>query len=180
MNGRKEVSIGSKRFAPGFQTMEVGKYLGIRIRENTELQIRHCLFRPQITVGLGLTILVFSSSSPLLQASSPSQPTCTVSMAAPTRKLAEEMARIASSCRIDPFRPHIQLQTFLKSLATHPRLTPAAVRAAQALERNEMQKKVTLLPRLVLGLSQSQLFLVCSNGQNLKTRFGSSPLRETC
>ncbi|KAJ6542700.1 hypothetical protein B0H19DRAFT_1212638 [Mycena capillaripes] len=65
-------------------------------------------------------------------------------MAAPTRKLAEEMARIASSCPIDPLRPHIQLQTFLKSLATHPRLTPAAVRAAQALERNEMQKKYAL------------------------------------
>ncbi|KAJ7128138.1 hypothetical protein C8R43DRAFT_1027379 [Mycena crocata] len=65
-------------------------------------------------------------------------------MAAPTGKLAKEMARIASACPIDPLRPHIQLQTFLKSLATHPRLTPEAVRAAQALERNEMQKKYAL------------------------------------
>ncbi|KAJ7145830.1 hypothetical protein C8R44DRAFT_601096 [Mycena epipterygia] len=65
-------------------------------------------------------------------------------MAAPTRKLAEEMARIASSCPLDPLRPHIQLQNFLKSLAVHPRLTPAAVRAAQALQRNEMQKKYAL------------------------------------
>ncbi|KAJ7777520.1 hypothetical protein DFH07DRAFT_951164 [Mycena maculata] len=65
-------------------------------------------------------------------------------MAAPTRKLAEEMARIASSCPIDPLRPHIQLQNFLKSLATHPRLTPAAVRAAQALEQNEAQRKYAL------------------------------------
>ncbi|KAJ6482898.1 hypothetical protein C8R47DRAFT_1133061 [Mycena vitilis] len=65
-------------------------------------------------------------------------------MAASTSKLAAEMARIASSCPIDPLRPHIQLQTFLKSLATHPRLTPGAVRAAQALERNEMHKKYPL------------------------------------
>ncbi|KAJ7875396.1 hypothetical protein B0H14DRAFT_2716518 [Mycena olivaceomarginata] len=41
------------------------------------------------------------------------------------------MARIAGACPIDPLRPHIQLQTFLKSLATPP----------HALERNEMQKK---------------------------------------
>ncbi|KAJ7353591.1 hypothetical protein DFH08DRAFT_857191 [Mycena albidolilacea] len=65
-------------------------------------------------------------------------------MAAQTGKLAADMARIAGACPIDPLRPHIQLQTFLKSLATHPRLTPAAVRAAQALERNEMQKKYAL------------------------------------
>lgn len=78
-------------------------------------------------------------------------PTCSASMAAQTGKLAAEMARIAVACPIDPLRPHIQLQTFLKSLATHPRLTPAAVRAAQALERNEMQKKVPLLPRRVPG-----------------------------
>ncbi|KAJ6526568.1 hypothetical protein DFH09DRAFT_168533 [Mycena vulgaris] len=89
-------------------------------------------------------------------------------MAAPTRKLAEEMARIAAACPIDPLRPHIQLQTFLKSLATHPRLTPEAVRAAQALERNEIQKKhaltdITLKPassplhyeRLVDGIDKS-------------------------
>ncbi|KAJ7260969.1 hypothetical protein B0H12DRAFT_366279 [Mycena haematopus] len=65
-------------------------------------------------------------------------------MTASTGKLAAEMARIASACPIDPLRPHIQLQTFLKSLATHPHLTPAAVRAAQILERNEMQKKFAL------------------------------------
>ncbi|KAJ7279038.1 hypothetical protein C8J57DRAFT_1059598 [Mycena rebaudengoi] len=68
-------------------------------------------------------------------------------MAARTGKLAQEMARIASSCPVDPLRPHIQLQNFLKSLSTHPRLTPAAVRAAQALERNEAHEKYTLTDR---------------------------------
>ncbi|KAJ7468635.1 hypothetical protein FB451DRAFT_1039225 [Mycena latifolia] len=63
---------------------------------------------------------------------------------AATSTLAREMARIASACPADPLRPHIQLKTFLNSLATHPRLTPAAVRAAQALERNNMQKKYAL------------------------------------
>ncbi|KAF7326839.1 hypothetical protein MVEN_01675200 [Mycena venus] len=70
-------------------------------------------------------------------------------MAAPTGKLAAEMAKIARACPIDPLRPHIQLQTFLNSLATHPRLTPAAVRAAQALERNEMQKKYALTDKIL-------------------------------
>ncbi|KAJ7657910.1 hypothetical protein DFH06DRAFT_456988 [Mycena polygramma] len=70
-------------------------------------------------------------------------------MAASTSKLAVEMARIASSCPIDPLRPHIQLQTFLKSLATHPRLTPGAVWAAQALERNEMHKKYALTDKIL-------------------------------
>jgi hypothetical protein len=94
-------------------------------------------------------------------------------MAAPARKLAEEMAKIAAACPIDPLRPHIQLQTFLKSLATHPRLTPAAVRAAQALSRNEIQKKVPLFSRDVCCLT---LFLVCFNGRNLKTCLGAFTL----
>ncbi|KAJ7682899.1 hypothetical protein B0H17DRAFT_942419 [Mycena rosella] len=75
---------------------------------------------------------------------------------AATRKLAEEMARIASVCPLDPLRPHIQLQTFLQSLATHPRLPPAAVRAAQALERNEMQKKYALT-RITLNPASAPL-----------------------
>ncbi|KAJ7619530.1 hypothetical protein FB45DRAFT_981081 [Roridomyces roridus] len=70
-------------------------------------------------------------------------------MAAPTRRLAEQMARIAASCPVDPLRPHIQLQTFLQSLATHPRLTPAAVEAARALEANEAQKQYALTDKIL-------------------------------
>ncbi|KAJ7050876.1 hypothetical protein C8F01DRAFT_1212847 [Mycena amicta] len=66
-----------------------------------------------------------------------------------TNKLVAEMARIASACPIDPLRPHIQLQTLLKSLAAHPRLTPAAVRAAHALERNEMQQRYALSDKIL-------------------------------
>ncbi|CAK5270974.1 unnamed protein product [Mycena citricolor] len=61
-----------------------------------------------------------------------------------TRKLAEEMARVAAACPVDPMRPHIQLQNFLKSLATHPNLTPQAVSAAEALERNAAQNEYPL------------------------------------
>ena len=59
-----------------------------------------------------------------------------------TVKLSQQLHRIASKWPVDPFRPHLQLGTFLKSLADHPQLTPQAVRAARALEENEFQRKV--------------------------------------
>lgn len=61
---------------------------------------------------------------------------------ASTIKLAPQLHRIAAQWPADPFRPHLQLKTFLDSLAEHPQLTPQAVRAARALENNEFQKKV--------------------------------------
>ncbi|RDB19632.1 hypothetical protein Hypma_013320 [Hypsizygus marmoreus] len=89
------------------------------------------------------------------------------SVKAPT-KLAKQMSGIAASWTRDPFRPNIQLQTLLQSLATHPRLTPQAVQAARALQDNEMYKqyplsKKTLQPastphhydRLVEGFEKS-------------------------
>lgn len=59
-----------------------------------------------------------------------------------TTKLAQQLHRTAARWSVDPFRPHLQLGNFLKSLADHPQLTPAAVRAARALEEGEFQKKV--------------------------------------
>lgn len=61
-----------------------------------------------------------------------------------TLKLAPQLHRIAAQWPVDPFRPHLQLKTFLNSLADHPQLTPHAVRAARALENSEFQKKVRL------------------------------------
>ena len=46
---------------------------------------------------------------------------------------------------MDPFRPNVQLKTFLHSLASHPNLTPGAVQAAQGLLHNSSQKKVRTL-----------------------------------
>lgn len=56
--------------------------------------------------------------------------------------LSKTLDKIASLWAIDPFRPHVQCQTFLRSLATHPKLTSEAVEAARALQSNVMMKKV--------------------------------------
>jgi hypothetical protein len=61
------------------------------------------------------------------------------------KQLSRRLNSIAESWINDPFRPNLQLQTFLKSLAAHPRLTPQAVHAACALRDNQLQKKVSSL-----------------------------------
>jgi len=63
------------------------------------------------------------------------------------KQLSQKLGAIAESWTKDPFRPNIQLQTFLKSLAVHPRLTPQAVEATRALRDNDMQKKVCIFLR---------------------------------
>lgn len=63
---------------------------------------------------------------------------------ASTTKLTQQLHRTAAHWPGDPFRPHLQLGTFLKALADHPQLTPQAVRAARALHENEFQRKVRL------------------------------------
>lgn len=60
------------------------------------------------------------------------------------RILGQKLLVVAEKWTVDPFRPHLQLGTFLKSLAAHPRLTPEAVQATRALKDNVMQKKVWL------------------------------------
>lgn len=57
-------------------------------------------------------------------------------------KLGQQLRRVAATWPEDPFRPNMQLKTFLESLADHPNLTPQAVEAAQALKNNEIMKKV--------------------------------------
>ena len=59
-----------------------------------------------------------------------------------TATLSRKLSSVAESWVKDPFRSNLQLQTFLKSLAAHPRLTPQAVDAACALRDNQLQKKV--------------------------------------
>ena len=57
-------------------------------------------------------------------------------------KLSRQLKTIANSWAPDPFRPNMQLQTFLTALADHPKLTPNAVHAAMALQNGEIEKKV--------------------------------------
>jgi len=59
-----------------------------------------------------------------------------------TRPLAQKLATIATTWAKDPFRPNLQLSTFLNSLAAHPRLTRQAVEATRALRDNDVMKKV--------------------------------------
>lgn len=59
--------------------------------------------------------------------------------------LGSQLAKIAKAWKHDPLRPTLQMETFLTSLAAHPKLTPNAVRAAQALSNNVAQKKAPLV-----------------------------------
>ncbi|KDR74080.1 hypothetical protein GALMADRAFT_124303 [Galerina marginata CBS 339.88] len=66
-----------------------------------------------------------------------------------TRQLSQKLTSIAETWTRDPFRPNLQLQTFLTSLAAHPRLTPEAVEATRALQNNDMQKKYPLTQKML-------------------------------
>ena len=58
-------------------------------------------------------------------------------------KIAQELSTLAASWSKDPFRPNIQLQSFLQALSAHPNLTREAVDAAKALKDNATQRKVS-------------------------------------
>jgi len=65
------------------------------------------------------------------------------------KKMAQKLSNIAHSWIVDPFRPNLQLKTFLESLAAHPRLTPRAVTAARALQDNRMANKYPLSDKML-------------------------------
>ncbi|KAI5120625.1 hypothetical protein M0805_009385 [Coniferiporia weirii] len=69
-------------------------------------------------------------------------------------KLSTQLKSVAQSWPTDPFRPNMQLRSFLLSLSAHPQLTPAAVRASQALRANELQKKYPLSEKLLKPASR--------------------------
>ncbi|KAI0656296.1 hypothetical protein C8Q70DRAFT_1013671 [Cubamyces menziesii] len=70
-------------------------------------------------------------------------------MSAASSALRQQMQRIAAKWPEDPFRPNMQLKTFLGSLAEHPNLTPASVRTARALERDEFKSKYALSEKIL-------------------------------
>lgn len=57
-----------------------------------------------------------------------------------------KLRAIAAAWPTDPFRPNLQLKRFLDALATHPRLSPAAVQSATALLENRVQHRVSTIP----------------------------------
>ncbi|EAU87525.1 hypothetical protein CC1G_11197 [Coprinopsis cinerea okayama7 len=77
-------------------------------------------------------------------------------MSAPSKQLAQKLSTIADAWVRDPFRPNIQLSTFLKSLADHPKLTPQAVQAARALQKNEIKKAYPLSDKMLRPASMPQ------------------------
>ena len=95
--------------------------------------------RVQRCLSLTLTELVqLSSSAPCIRAA----------MSAAGASLRQQLQKIAAQWPGDPFRPNVQLKTFLASLADHPNLTPEAVRATRALQNDELMKKVSLMIRM--------------------------------
>ncbi|KAF4568351.1 hypothetical protein EYR40_010246 [Pleurotus pulmonarius] len=77
---------------------------------------------------------------------------------ATTSKLAQKMSNIAALWPKDPFRPQIQLKTFLTSLSAHPNLTPQAVQAARALKDNDMFKKYPLSRKMLQPASMPKYY----------------------
>ncbi|KAH6911959.1 hypothetical protein BKA70DRAFT_1266055 [Coprinopsis sp. MPI-PUGE-AT-0042] len=71
-------------------------------------------------------------------------------------KLAQKMSTVAETWVRDPFRPNLQLSTFLQSLARHPRLTQEAVQATRTLERNEVKKMYPLSDKMLRPASSPQ------------------------
>ena len=56
--------------------------------------------------------------------------------------LAQRLLKVAKSWPTDPFRPNMQLKTFLESLSNHPKLTSKAVAATEALKNDVLKNKV--------------------------------------
>jgi len=98
-------------------------------------------------------------------------------MAAASGKLGQKLVTIADTWVVDPFRPNLQLQTFLKSLGTHPKLTPQAVNATRALRDNAMQKMVRYSRSLMLDcLPHLGMSVVSSIEEDATTRFDAIAL----
>jgi len=64
-----------------------------------------------------------------------------------SRALSQKLVSIAETWTKDPFRPNIQLSTFLNSLAAHPRLTKRVVDDTRTLRDNVMMNKATFFPK---------------------------------
>ncbi|KIJ24662.1 hypothetical protein M422DRAFT_274496 [Sphaerobolus stellatus SS14] len=64
------------------------------------------------------------------------------------KSLSARLKTISKSWQFDVLHPQYQLSTFLTSLASHPKLTPEAVKAAEALSDNAAMRKFPLPEKL--------------------------------
>lgn len=80
----------------------------------------------------------------------------------PPSNLSQKLSTLAGAWPQDPLRPNLQLKNFLKSLSTHPNLTPKAVEAAQDLQRDAALKKVCITARLAVdcGVTTCECVLI--------------------
>lgn len=92
-------------------------------------------------------------------------------MATAPTSLKHQMQKIAGRWAEDPFRPNVQLKTFLTSLAEHPGLAPAAVRAVRALENDEFKKKVSACSRLTGSVPQGVSLLNLGGSRRILVSF---------
>ena len=63
-----------------------------------------------------------------------------------TKSVGNQLQKLAAQWPADPFRPHLQLKTFLESLSRHPSLTDEAVIATRSLLQNDLRHKVGRCP----------------------------------
>lgn len=59
------------------------------------------------------------------------------------RHAQQRLRQIAAEWPADPLRPNLQLKTFLSALADHPALTANAVAATNALQKNQVSRRVS-------------------------------------
>ena len=110
---------------------------------------------------------------------------------ASTTKLSQQLHRPAAHWPGDPFRPHLQLGTFLKALADHPQLTPHAVRAAVAFQWRSTRSRMASRARLRRKISGTlnglpplgtwlRIHAVCGTGGSSASvaRYSSPPSRK--
>ena len=63
-----------------------------------------------------------------------------------TKTVGNQLQKLAAQWPADPFRPHLQLKTFLESLSRHPGITDEAVAATRSLLQNDLRHKVCRCP----------------------------------
>ncbi|KAI9451255.1 hypothetical protein BJY52DRAFT_122528 [Lactarius psammicola] len=75
------------------------------------------------------------------------------------RHAQQRLRHIAADWPADPLRPNLQLKTFLSALADHPALTANAVAATNALQKNQVSRRVPI-PQTVLRPASMPLHYV--------------------
>ncbi|KAH9176192.1 hypothetical protein EDB89DRAFT_1846766 [Lactarius sanguifluus] len=75
------------------------------------------------------------------------------------RHAQQRLRHIAADWPADPLRPNLQLKAFLSALADHPALTANAVAATNALQKNQVSRRVPI-PQTILRPTSMPLHYV--------------------